>query len=218
MFQRWFCANVTNCMDDATCVQLFMRNLGGELTLTYVKKSSLFGFLKEPEIRVLEGIKTYIKETASSVVLNNDNLEDLIIWINFEICLHLPKISQGYVFTYSLYDNINKLRIFVNHSMDQYHLSSNKISDKKLMVYTQPKINEITKIALNLISNIYCFPECLVDGAPHDIKTKDNHYLKLQKIENVLVADLLLTFMPRIFQTISSDFYKNKKGYIGLIH
>ena len=85
MFQRWFCANVTNCMDDTTCVQLFMRNLGGELTLTYVKNSSLFGFLKEPEIRVLEGIKTYIKETASSVVLNNDdNLEDLIIGLTLK--------------------------------------------------------------------------------------------------------------------------------------
>ena len=49
--------------------------------------------------------------------------------------------------------------------MDQYHISSNEIEDKKSIVYTDEEINLITRLAINLISYIYCFPDCLVDGA-----------------------------------------------------
>lgn len=45
-------------------------------------------FFKAVEIRDLEGIKTYIKDNGSSVVLNNDDLlENLTTGINFGICL-----------------------------------------------------------------------------------------------------------------------------------
>lgn len=224
MFQDWFYANVAICMDDATAVQLFLRDLKGELTHIYVKDSSLFDFLKEPEIRDLEGIKTYIRENGSTVTLNEDNkLEKLTTGVNFGICLHLPKVSQGYVFAYSIFDETNELRIFVNHGMDQYHLSSNEIADKKSIVYSDPEINEITKLALNLISYIYCFPECLVDGAPHDIKTQNNHYLNTS--EKVVEAGeraesgvVIPHFRRGYFKRLSSDFYKNKKGQIVFVH
>lgn len=224
MFRQWFLSNFASCMDDATCVQLFLRDLQGDLTHIYIKDSALFDFLKEPEIRDLEGIKTYIKENGNSVVLNADDmLENLTTGINFGICLHLPKVSQGYVFAYSLYDISNELRIFVNHGMEQYHLSSNEIENKKSIVYTDPEINMITKIALNLISYIYCFPECLVDGAPHDIKTQNNHYLNTS--EKVIEAGerseggiVIPHFRRGYFKRLSSDFYKNKKGQIVFVH
>lgn len=224
MFQDWFYANVAMCMDDATAVQLFLRDLRGELTHIYVKESDLFEFLKQPEIRDIEGIKTYIKENGSTVTLNEDNsLENLTTGVNFGICLHLPKISQGYVFAYSIFDETNELRIFVNHGMDQYHLSSNEISDKKSIVYTDPEINEITKLALNLISYIYCFPECLIDGAPHDVKTENNHYLNtsekvLDATEKAEAGVVIPHFRRGYFKRLSSDFYKNKKGQIVFVH
>ena len=104
MFQDWFLDNVAMCMDDATAIQLFLRDLKGELIHIYVKDSDLFAFLKQPEIRDIEGIKTYIKENGSTVTLNEDNfLETLTTGVNFGICLHLPKISQGYIFAYSIF-------------------------------------------------------------------------------------------------------------------
>lgn len=224
MFQDWFYANVAMSMDDATAVQLFLRDFKGELTHIYVKDSSLFDFLKEPEIRDLEGIKTYIRENGSTVTLNEYNkLEKLTTGVNFGICLHLPKVSQGYVFAYSIFDETNELRIFVNHGMDQYHLSSNEIADKKSIVYTDPEINEIAKLALNLISYIYCFPECLVYGAPHDIKTQNNHYLNTsEKVvdagERAESGVVIPHFRRGYFKRLSSDFYKNKKGQIVFVH
>ncbi len=88
---------------------------------------------------------------------------------------------------------------------------------------TDPEINEITKLALNLISYIYCFPECLVDGAPHDIKTQNNHYLNTsekeveagERAENGVVIP---HFRRGYFKRLSSDFYKNKKGQIVFVH
>ena len=165
-----FISNFVASMDDATCVQLFIRDLEHELTHIYLKDEQLMDFFKTVEIRDLEGIKTYIKENGSSVVLNSDDyLENLTTGINFGICLHIPCKSQGFVFAYSLYDTTNELRIFVNHGMEQYHISSNEIEDKKSIVYTDQEMNEITKIAINLISYIYCFPDCLVDGAQRTI-------------------------------------------------
>lgn len=224
LFQDWFLANVAMCMDDATAIQLFLRDLKGELTHIYVKDSSLFDFLKQPDIRDIEGIKTYIKENGSTVTLNEDNsLENLTTGVNFGICLHLPKVSQGYVFAYSIFDETNELRIFVNHGMDQYHLSSNEMADKKSLVYTDPEINEITKLALNLISYIYCFPECLVDGAPHDIKTENNHYLNtsekvVEASERAESGVVIPHFRRGYFKRLSSDFFKNKKGQIIFVH
>lgn len=143
MFRQWFISNFVSCVDDATCCQLFIRDLRHELTHIFMKDSYLLEFLKTVEIKDIEGLKQYIKDNGKEVILNNDdNLEDLTTGINFEICPHIPKISQGYVFAYSLYDVSNELRIFVNHGMDQYHISSNEIENKKSVVYTDPEINE----------------------------------------------------------------------------
>ena len=123
--------------------------------LLYLKDEQLMDFFKTVEIRDLEGIKTYIKENGSSVVLNSDDyLENLTTGINFGICLHIPRKSQGFVFAYSLYDTTNELRIFVNHGMEQYHISSNEIEDKKSIVYTDQEMNEITKNGGKLTAEI----------------------------------------------------------------
>lgn len=224
MFRQWFISNFVSSMDDATCCQMFLRDLNHELTHIYLKDENLMDFFKAVEIRDLEGIKTYIKDNGNSVVLNNDDyLENLTTGINFGICLHIPKKSQGYVFAYSLYDTSNELRIFVNHGMEQYHISSNEIEDKKSIVYTDQEMNEITKLAINLLSYIYCFPDCLVDGAPHDVKTENNHYLNISEkvvdvTEKAAAGIVIPHFRRGYFKRLSSDFYKNKKGQIVFVH
>ena len=225
MFRQWFISNFVSSMDDATCCQMFLRDLNHELTHIYLKDENLMDFFKAVEIRDLEGIKTYIvKDNGNSVVLNNDDLlENLTTGINFGICLHIPKKSQGYVFGYSLYDTSNELRIFVNHGMEQYHISSNEIEDKKSIVYTDQEMNEITKLAINLLSYIYCFPDCLVDGAPHDVKTENNHYLNTSEkvvyaTEKAAAGVVIPHFRRGYFKRLNSDFYKNKKGQIVFVH
>lgn len=107
--------------------------------------------------------------------------------------------------------------------MEQYHISSNEIEDKKSLVYTDKEMNEITKIAINLISYIYCFPDCLVDGAPHDVKTENNHYLNISKkvvdvTEKAAEGVVIPHFRRGYFKLLSSNFYKNKKGQIVFVH
>lgn len=224
MFRQWFITNFVSSVDDATCCQLFLRDMNHELLHVYLRDENLLDFFKTVDIRDLEGLKSYIKDNGESVVLNRDDeLENLTTGINFGICLHIPRMSQGYVFAYSLYDISNELRIFVNHGMDQYHISSNEIEDKKSIVYTDEEMNMITRLAINLISYIYCFPDCLVDGAPHDVKTENNHYLNTsEKVLDVTVkaeAGLIIPHFRRgYFKHLTSDFYKNKKGQIVFVH
>lgn len=224
MFRQWFITNFVSSVDDATCCQLFLRDLNHEHTHVYLRDENLMDFFKAVDIRDLEGLKTYIKDNGESVVLNRDDeLENLTTGINFGICLHIPRMSQGYVFAHSLYDITNELRIFVNHGMDQYHISSNEIEDKKSIVYTDEEINLITRLAINLISYIHCFPDCLVDGTPHDVKTENNHYLNTsEKVLDVTVkaeAGLVIPHFRRgYFKHLTSDFYKNKKGQIVFVH
>ena len=153
LFRQWLISNFVASMDDATCVQLFIRDLRQELTHIYLKNKQLIDFFKTVEIHDLEVIKTYIKENGFSVALNSeDYLENLTTGIKFGICLHIPRKSQGFVFAYSLYETTNELRIFVKHGMEQYHISSNEIEDKKSIVYTDEEINQIAHFAINLIA------------------------------------------------------------------
>ena len=69
----------------------------------------------------------------------DDDMQTLTEGITFAVCVHLPRVSQGYVFAYTLYTATGELRIFVNHGMEQFHLSSNEIENKKSVVYTDPE-------------------------------------------------------------------------------
>ena len=74
-----------------------------------------------------------------------------------------------------------------------------------------------------IASYIYCFPDCLVDGAPHDVKTENNHYLNtsekvLDVTEKAAAGVVIPHFRRGYFKRLSSNFYKNKKGQIVFVH
>ena len=50
MFRQWFIKNFVSSMDDATCCQLFLRDLNHELTHIYLKDENLMDFFKAVEI------------------------------------------------------------------------------------------------------------------------------------------------------------------------
>ena len=92
-----------------------------------------------------------------------------------------------------------------------------RLKIKNLSFIQTQEMNEITKLAINLLSYIYCFPDCLVDGAPHDVKTENNHYLntseKVVDVTEKAAAGVVIPHFRRgYFKRLSSDFYKNKKG------
>lgn len=223
-FREWYLKNFTYSLDDATCSELFIRDLNHELYHIYVPEPALIDFFKKMEIRDIEGIKQYIRDNGENVVVNkNDECSELEEGINFAFCVHPARMKQGYVFGYTLYVEQNELRIFINHGMEQYHISSTEIEKKNSVVYTDQEINEMTKFAINLIAYINAFPECLTEGVPHGVKTENNHYLKasekvidaLEKNEKGVVSP---HFRRGYFKRLSSDFYKNKKGQIVFVH
>lgn len=130
-------------------------------------------------------------------------------------------MDEGYVFCYSLYEN-DELCIFVNHGMEQFHLSSLDYENKKSIVYIDAEINEIVHFALNIIAYISCFPVCLTDGAPHGVKTENNYHLATsEKVVDVTQSAGGIVnphFRRGYFKRLESDFYRNKKGQIIFVH
>lgn len=221
-FYDFFLKNFMQSIDDATAMQLFVRDVRHELLHIYMSDSHLQNFLKQADVKDISGIKKYIAENGNKVFVNQDDqMENIVDGTNLAFCLNIPDERQGYVFCYSLYEN-DELRIFVNHGMEQFHLSSLDYENKKSIVYTDAEINEIAHFALNIIAYISCFPECLTDGAPHGVKTENNH--RLATSEKVVDATESASgivnphFRRGYFKRLESDFYKNKKGQIIFVH
>ena len=125
-------------------------------------------------------------------------------------------------------DNGNKvfvndeLRIFVNHGVEQFHISSIDFENKTSVVYSDQKIYDISHFAVKIIAYISCFPDCLTDGAPHGIKTENNHRLVTsEKVVDAMESEGGIVnphFRRGYFNRLESDFYKNKKGQIIFVH
>ncbi|MBR1912754.1 MAG: DNA cytosine methyltransferase [Treponema sp.] len=73
-----------------------------------------------------------------------------------------------------------------------------------------------------VIAYISCFPDCLTDGAPHGVKTENNHRLATsEKVVDAMgsVGGIVNPHFRRgYFKRLESDFYKNKKGQIIFVH
>ena len=222
-FRDYFLQNFSQSIDDATAFQLFIRDVRHELIHVYMTDSHLQNFLKQAEVKDLAGIKKYIAENGDKVFVNeDDHMENISEGTNLSFCLHIPDEKQGYVFCYSLYES-EELRIFVNHGMEQFHISSIDYENKKSIVYTDPEINEIAHFAINIIAYISCFPECFKDGAPHGIRTENNHRLatseKIMDLQENSISGIVNPHFRRgYFKRLESDFYKNKKGQIVFVH
>lgn len=222
-FRDFFLKNYAQSIDDATSFQLFVRDVHHELVHIYMTDAHLQNFLKQAEVKDLSGIKKYIADNGSRVIVNEDDeMQHLSEGSNLAFCLHIPDERQGYVFCYSLYEN-EELRIFVAHGMEQFHLSSIDYENKNSIVYTDPEINEIAHFAINMIAYISCFPDCLTDGAPHGIKTENNHRLatseKVLDLQEPSAGGIVNPHFRRgYFKRLESDFYKNKKGQIIFVH
>ena len=221
-FYDFFLQNYMQSIDDVTAMQLFVRDVRHELIHIYMSDSHLQNFLKQAEVKDISGIKKYILGNGNKVFVNEDNsIGKILDGTNLAFCLHIPDERQGYVFCYSLYEN-DELRIFVNHGIEQFHLSSLDFEDKKSVIYSDPEISEIAHFAINIIAYISCFPECLTDGAPHGIKTFNNQRLKTsEKVVDVMESAGGVVnphFRRGYFKRLESDFYKNKKGQIIFVH
>ncbi len=129
--QDFFLKNFAQSIDDATAMQLFVKDIRHELVHIYMSDAHLQNFLKQAEVKDLSGIKKYISDNGNKVFVNDDGMTSISEGSNLAFCLHIPDERQGYVICYSLYEN-DELRIFVNHGVEQFHISCIDFENKKI--------------------------------------------------------------------------------------
>ncbi len=201
-------------------LNLWYADYKGELLHVYLEKKELSDFIKEKMLlKDLQGIKKYISD-------NGKRQKDLDgnEFIKYDIGVHVPHEKHGFAFSFMLwpcYDNV--IVGFVdkdgagNIPENEYKLVKNSKDDDAI------NVERNFRFAVNLITYMTCFPECVRQGVP-----KINNSKKYEPLKN----SVMLGFSERLFESneislrgkvrphlrkgyfkyLSSDFYTNKKG------
>ena len=201
-------------------LNLWYADYKGELLHVYLEEKELSDFIKEKMLlKDLQGIKKYISD-------NGKRQKDLEgnEFIKYDIGVHVPHEKHGCAFSFILwsgYDNV-----IVNFAdkdgagtipENEYKLAKNSKNDDAI------RVERNFRFAVNLITYMSCFPECVREGVP-----KINNSKKYEPLKN----SVMLGFSEKLFDSteihlhgkvrphlrkgyfkyLSSDFYTNKKG------
>lgn len=82
----------------------------------------------------------------------------------------------------------------------------------------------MTKLLINTIFYIEAFPDCVIDGTPDEVKSFNKFYgatkrMKLKTHESLIDRSSVTPhFRSGYFKTLSSAFYKKKRGQVVFVH
>lgn len=207
-------------MSGEVTLNLWYADYKGELLHVYLEEKELSDFIKEKMLlKDLQGIKKYISE-------NGKRQKDLDgnEFIKYDIGVHVPHEKHGCAFSFMLwhpYDNV------IIGFVDKYGAGS--IPENEYNLVKNGKNEDAIRaernfrFAVNLITYMACFPECVRQGVP-----KVNNSKRYEPSEN----SVMLGFSEKLFDSneinlrgkarphlrkgyfkyLSSDFYTNKKG------
>lgn len=207
-------------MSGDVILNLWYADYKGELLHVFLEEKELSDFIKEKMLlKDLQGIKKYIFE-------NGEKQKDLdgVEFIKYDIGVHIPCEKHGYAFSLKLWNGSDNVIVsFVDKNgagsvpENEYELVKNKNNEDTI------NVERNFRFAVNLITYMACFPECVRQGVP-----KINNSKKYEPPKNSVVLgfsekvfdkteiSLRGKVRPHLrkgyFKYLSSDFYTNKKG------
>ena len=101
-------------------------------------------------------------------------------------------------------------------SVDQYkNLVNDNSENAKIVV-------EFFQLAVNTIIYMDTFPNCVINGAPQNLKEEYSKKIEIaEKVINLIKSDTTRTVSPHsrraYFKRLTSDFYTHKKGQTILV-
>lgn len=207
---------------------LFENELAGNTVHIYFQEKFLKEYLKEMEINDLQGISQYLFENGESdtIVLASSKTNDSFEAKSYKIyfCLHIPNETDGYCFSVQCAGNDY---VFVSCIHNNRVLQvSQKINEKKESLINPKTENEIQnaeafKLAINTLSYINAFPECLIDKKPEGVVLQysfKNKKISLKTTPQFKEFENEINVTPHFrrghFRRLESDRFVNKKGQI----
>ncbi|MBD5409034.1 MAG: hypothetical protein HDR54_06575 [Treponema sp.] len=207
-------------MSGEIILNLWYADYKRELLHVYLEEKELSDFIKEKMLlKDLQGIKKYISDNGKRQKDLNGNE-----FIKYDIGVHVPHEKHGCAFSFMLWNPYGNLIVdFVDKDgagsipENEYELAKNSKDDDAISAERN------FRFAVNLITYMACFPECVRQGVP-----KVNNSQKYEPSKN----SVMLGFSEKLFDStennlrgkvrphlrkgyfkyLSSDFYTNKKG------
>lgn len=236
---KWMTPQIRNpFLPDGSQVQanilvsdMFYADTRKEFLHLYFVDKSLRDFLKDLPIKDFDGLMQTIFEKGIDIEGSAiSNFGQVIrtgdMGKNFEFGIHIPYENKhkGYAFKF-IYDPKNKKLIFTwlvgqnpgYITVEQYkELIADKSESAKQAV-------EFFQLAVNTIIYMNTFPDCVVDGAPHNVKEEYSRKIEVaEKVADIMRdSDSTRTVSPHsrraYFKRLTSDFYTHKKGQTILV-
>ena len=201
-------------------LNLWMKDYKKEILHVWFEQKELRDFLRDViPLKDLEGIKQYLKEEGEKNKTTDEETNEELEYVRYDIALHVPFESDGYTFSFAImHDGTFSLLYCSDTGVGQMHESQYDEIKKRSDEYSVNLLKDFT-LAVNLLAYMKCFPECVKDGVP-DIKNSNTYRYKEHSIQ-LGISDKISTtvkgamrphFRKGYFKLLSSDFYKEKRG------
>lgn len=235
---EWMTPQIKNpFLPDGTQIQtniliseMFYADTQKEFLHLYFVDKSLRDFLKDLPIKDFDGLMLYILEKGidiegGCVTTLGQTLKTGKKEKSLEFGIHIPfeNKDKGYAFNFIFQPKDKKL-IFVwlvgtnsgYISVDQYkNLVNDNSENAKIVV-------EFFQLAVNTIIYMDTFPNCVINGAPQNLKEEYSKKIEIaEKVIDLIKSDTTRTVSPHsrraYFKRLTSDFYTHKKGQTILV-
>lgn len=234
----WMTPQIKNpFLPDGTQVQtniliseMFYDDTQKEFLHLYFVDKSLRDFLQTLPIKDFDGLMQTIVEKGIDIEGGCINTFGQTIKTGktekgVEFGIHIPfeNKNKGYAFSF-IYQPEGKKLVFVwlvgSNSgfitVDQYKTLVNDNSENA------KQIVQFFQLAVNTVIYMDTFPNCIIDGAPHNIKEEYSKKIEIaEKVIDIINSDSARTVSPHsrraYFKRLTSDFYTHKKGQTILV-
>jgi len=203
-------------------LELWKDDYKGNLIHIFFLDKHLRDFLEKTPLSDLAGIKKYLYENGQSKEVFHTYSKETSESVVYRFALHLPNDADGYAFSLSL-ESDGSVELYFSRGenggrmSDKFYLDVNKKSDEVSLTHSK-----MFRLAINTISYMKCFPDCVTDGVPKDLlfernENKPTSNLTFQVSEKVREnGNLPLSKIPHFrkghFRVLQSDYFANKKG------
>lgn len=194
----------------------------------FFKDKELRDYLQDMPLADLQGIKQYIKDNGDFKLLPNLSNKKKIQSDIFGLCLHIPYEKSGYSYYFQVADKLAMTCEYKDEPLcfamtDERYESLNSSNSK-----TKEDENDLKafRLAINTIAYMNCFPNCVIDGFPKELKEivysdfnfcleKSDKIIEIEKIKNSGVGKTVTPhFRNYCFKLLKSDRFTHKKGQI----
>lgn len=204
-------------------LELWRKDAKGELVHIFFLDKHLRDFLMATPLSDLEGIKRFLYEEGKTTDVWHYYSNTKTSRVSFQFALHIPFESVGYAFSLGVEED-GSLELFYSlgenggRMSDKFYTDVRKQQDESSQIHAK-----FFRLAINTIAYMNCFPDCVTDGVPQNLFTRDENLtiknVTLQVSDKVKEIDgqprsRIPHFRSGHFRVLKSDRYTHKKGQV----